>query len=146
LEDFISQCEVNYDLMVRLLPWLNISKNEQLIHSHQKRIEFRPVSGHKIDFRLIEKARYTTTLMLRVHSPSQTAEADINLMVRLYHDAQLMEVMDKAGPKALTPKNTGATLRTLQVDEKRQLNRFLGESLRYCLTGNNSVGCAGRQV
>lgn len=135
LDDFISQCEVNYDLMVRLLPRLNVSKNEQLTLLSQKRVEFRPVSGHKFDFSLIEKARYTTTLMLRVHSPSRTIEADINLMVRLYHDAQLVEVMDKAGPKALTPKNTGEALRILQVDEKRQLNRFLGESLRYCLQG-----------
>ncbi len=140
LDEFISQCEINYGLMIKLLPWLEITKNEQLTNFDPEQIEFRPISGHKIDFRLIEKARYTTTMMLRVHSPSRSSAADMTLMVRLYHDAQLVEVMDRAGPKALTAKNTGDTLRSKQVDEKRQLNRFLGESLRYCLTG-----CAFRE-
>ena len=140
LDEFIAQCEVNYDLITRLLPWLNIAKNKQLTDFSDKPVEFRPASGHKIDFRLVEKARYTTTMMLRVCSPSQSADANINLMVRLYHDAQLVEVMDRAGPKALSPKNVGMTLMSQQVDEKRQLNRFLGESIRYCL-----MGCAYRE-
>ena len=135
LDEFIDQCEVNYNLITRLLPWLNIAKNKQLTSFIDKRVEFKPASGHKIGFRLVDKARYTTTMMLRVCSPSQSADANINLMVRLYHDAQLVEVMDRAGPKALNPKNVGLTLRSQQVDEKRQLNRFLGESLRYCLMG-----------
>ncbi len=135
LGDFISQCEVNYSLILRLLPWLNVSKNSDLEITEQNSIEFRPTSGHKIDLRLVEKARYTTTMMLRVHSPSRTAEADINLMLRLYHDAQLLEVMDRVGPKALVPKNKGTNLLDKQVDEKRQLNRFLGESLKYCICG-----------
>ncbi len=146
LDEFLSQCEVNYALILRLLPWLNVGKNDQLTDFEQQQIKFRPTSGHKIDLKLIEKARYTTTMMLRVYSPSRTAEADINLMVRLYHDAQLVEVMDRAGPKALIPKNKGTTLRTRQVDEKRQLNRFLGESLRYCLNGYGLNGCTYRET
>ncbi len=135
LDEFIDQCEINYELIIRLLPWLNIAKNDQLTRFVDKWVELRSASGHKIGFRLVEKARYTTTMMLRVYSPSQSTDANINLMVRLYHDAQLVEVMDRAGPKALSPKNDGAVLQYQQVDEKRQLNRFLGESLRYCLQG-----------
>jgi len=133
LDEFISQCEVNYDLMIRLLPWLNISKNDLEADFDQKTVKFRPQSGHKIDLRVIEKAKYTTSIMFHVHSTSRSTETNMNLMVRLYHDANLLEVMDRVGPKALEPVNKGSALRTKQVDEKRQLNRFLGEILRYCL-------------
>jgi len=134
LDEFISQCEVNYHLVIKLFPWLNISRNDLKADFAQKIVKFRPQSGHKIDLRLVEKAKYTTTMLLRVHSPSRSSDVNMNLMVRLYHDAQLLEVMDKIGPKALEPVNKGFALLTKQVDEKRQLNRFLGESLQYCLT------------
>ena len=133
LDEFISQCEVNYSLVIKLLPWLNVRKNDLDVAFEQKIVEFRPKSGHKIDLGLIDKAKYTTTMMLRVHSPSRSSEANMNLMVRLYHDAKLLEVMDRIGPKALEPINRGSALLTKQADEKRQLNRFLGESLKYCL-------------
>jgi len=134
LDEFICQCEVNYSLIIKLLPWLNLSKHDLNVAFQQKVVEFRPKSGHKVDLHLIERAKYTTTMILRVHSPSLSSEANMSLMARLYHDAKLLEVMDKAGPKALEPVNRGNALLTKQADEKRQLNRFLGESLKYCLT------------
>ena len=133
LDEFISQCEVNYDLILRLLPWLKADKKTRLSDLKMRNVTFHSKSGHKIDFRIAEKAAYTTTILLHVHSPSRAADADIDLMVRLYHDAQLMEVMDQVGPNALKPINSGVDLKNKQIDEKKQLNRFLGESLRYCL-------------
>ncbi len=135
LEEFISQCEINYYLILQLIPWLNQKRYERQPESCDEQLEFRPKSGHKIDSTLVEKAKYTTTMMLRLHSPFKSNESETNLMVRLYHDAQLLEVMDKAGPRALKAVNKGEHLLTQQADEKRQLNRFLGESLRYCLMG-----------
>jgi len=134
LDEFICQCEVNYSLIIKLLPWLNLSKHDLNATFRQKVVEFRPKSGHKIDLHLIDRAKYTTTMILRVHSPSRSNETNMNLTIRLYHDAKLLEVMDRAGSKALQPVNRGSALLTKQADEKRQLNRFLGESLKYCLS------------
>lgn len=133
LDEFISQCEVNYSLILKLLPFLRVKKNVELTVLGEAVGKFVPQSGHSIDFELLEKAKYTTTLMLKLTAVSQSSHSDLSLLVRLYHDAQLLEVMDKVGPKALQPKIKGEHLAHKQADEKRQLNRFLGESLKYCL-------------
>ena len=135
LDEFISQCEENYTLILKLLPFLNIKKNLELTNDCEERIRFSPKPGHQVNFELIEKAKYTTTMMLRLNAPCNSAKVDMNLMVRLYHDAKLLEVMDMVGPKALKPIIKGKNLGNKQADEKRQLNRFLGESLKYCLNG-----------
>lgn len=142
LDDFISQCELNYALILKLLPWLNVNKKPSLDKTNtiqdiealmNQLVKFRPVSGHKVDLVLNEQAKYTSTMTVRIHSPTGDIEADIILLIRLYHDARLLEVMDKEGPKALQPVNRGDDLLDKQADEKRQLNRFLGESLKMCL-------------
>jgi len=133
LDEFITQCEVNYSLILKLLPFLRVKKNTELGTNAKAIGQFIPQSGHSINFELLEKAKYTTTLMLKLAAVSQSSHTDLSLMVRLYHDAQLLEVMDKVGPKALQPVIKGENLVHKQADEKRQLNRFLGESLKYCL-------------
>ena len=116
------------------MPFLNVKRNEDLSLPNQETLEFSPLSGSRIDFKLIEKARYTTTLQLRLNTSRSATKIGISLLVRLYHDAKLLEVMDKVGPKALKPVIKGSELAKEQTDEKRQLNRFLGESLKYCLS------------
>lgn len=132
LDEFISQCEMNYQLILKLIPFLNIKKNVELSNECKELIKIQSKSGKLINFQLIEKAKYTTTMMLRLQSPSESSKNSMKLMVRLYHDAKLLEVMD-VGPKALKPIIRGKHLSNRQADEKRQLNRFLGESLKYCL-------------
>ncbi|MBV1907857.1 MAG: DUF1249 domain-containing protein [Kangiellaceae bacterium] len=134
LEEFITQCEINYHLILELMPFLNVKRNEDLSLPSDKALQFRPIAGSKIDFKLVDKARYTTTLQLRLKSCKNSASIKIDLLVRLYHDAELLEVMDKKGPKALKPVIKGPQLKNEQTDEKRQLNRFLGESLKFCLS------------
>jgi len=133
LDEFITQCEVNYWLILRLMPFLDIKKNSTINNKYGQRntkLNFQTKLGHQIDFELVDKAKFTTTIVvnLKVHNQSK-----MNLMARLYHDLELLEVMDKVGPKALKPINKGRELQGRQSDEKRQLNRFLGESLKHCL-------------
>ena len=134
LEEFISQCEINYFLMLKLVPFLNVNRNDDLTLSSGEQLEMNRIADNRINFKLVEKARYTTTLQLKVTSPKIAAKMGFDLLVRLYHDAKMLEVMDKIGPKALKPINKGSQLNNEQADEKRQLNRFLGESLKYCLS------------
>jgi uncharacterized protein YqiB (DUF1249 family) len=133
LGEFITQCEVNYWLILRLMPFLNIKKNLTASNNNQQqnmKQHFQTKLGHQIDFELVDKAKFTTTIVVNLKVPNQLK---MNLMARLYHDLELLEVMDKIGPKALKPINTGNELQGRQSDEKRQLNRFLGESLKHCL-------------
>lgn len=115
------------------MPFLNISRNEDLELNAEKFHQYNPIEGSNIDFKMVEKAKYTTTLQLRLNSNKSAANIGMDLLVRLYHDAKLLEVMDKVGPKALKPVLKGKSLANAQTDEKRQLNRFLGESLKACL-------------
>ena len=115
------------------MPFLNVTRNEDLKLSSEKFLKYYPIEGSNIDFKMVEKAKYTTTLQLRLNSSKSAAKIGMDLLVRLYHDAKLLEVMDKVGPKALKPVLKGKNLVNAQTDEKRQLNRFLGESLKACL-------------
>jgi uncharacterized protein YqiB (DUF1249 family) len=134
LDEFLSQCEVNYLLILKLLPFLNVKSNQSEDLESDGLFCFEASGGQQIEIKLIEKAKYTTTFFVKLHPLREPAQKAITLMARLYHDAKLLEVMDKVGPKALKPKNTGSQLNVEQTDEKRQLNRFLGESLKFCLT------------
>ena len=139
LAEFITQCEINYLLILRLMPFLAVKKNlmvaSEKLNPQNNKINFQAKPGHLVEFEFAEKSKFTTTIVvnLRVHNQSK-----MSLMARLYHDLELLEVMDERGPKALKPINKGDELQVRQSDEKRQLNRFLGESLKHCLqnTGN----------
>jgi uncharacterized protein len=133
LNEFIEQCELNYQLIIQLMPFLDLTRNESLTFENDSLSRYQPIEGSQIEFKMIEKAKYTTTLQLRLNSSKSAAKIAIDLLVRLYHDAKLMEVMDKVGPKALKPVLKGKGIHGVQTDEKRQLNRLLGESLQACL-------------
>jgi len=133
LAEFISQCEINYYLLIRVLPFLNIIKNVNLESDIGKEIKFCSESGYQLNFVLAEKARYTTTLLLNLKLPSIITQSEVDLMLRFYHDAKLVEVMDKEGPKALKPFINKNNTKHQHSDEKKQLNKFLGESLKFCI-------------
>ncbi len=133
LNEFISQCEVNYYLILKLIPILNVKQNLNLSRQLNQSLLSEKVGTQNFDFRLIEKAKFTTSLVVKIDALIDQMPQDIELLVRLYHDVKLLEVMDVSGPKAMQAIVTGSGLNTRQKDEKRQVNRFLGESLKYCL-------------
>jgi uncharacterized protein YqiB (DUF1249 family) len=52
----------------------------------------------------------------------------------MYHDALLAEVLDWAGHKRLRPRYDYPNKSMYHCDEKLQVNQFLGEWLRSCLS------------
>jgi len=134
LAEFITQCEVNYWLILRLMPFLDVKKNlmvaSEKLNPQNNKLNFKTTRGHIVEFELADKAKFTTTLVVNLTVANQSK---MSLMARLYHDLELLEVVDEVGPKALKPINKGSELQGRQSDEKRQLNRFLGESLKHCL-------------
>jgi uncharacterized protein YqiB (DUF1249 family) len=91
--------------------------------------------------RVVERSRYTTTLQF-----SQTLVASHSswlpmprLVVRMYHDAKLAEVLAWEGHKRLRPRYEYPNRAMYHADEKLQINQFLGEWLMLCLNEGHSI-------
>jgi uncharacterized protein YqiB (DUF1249 family) len=54
--------------------------------------------------------------------------------VRLYHDANLAEVVKCQGYQQFAPRYEYPNINMHQIDEKAQMNRFLGELLAHCVS------------
>ena len=54
--------------------------------------------------------------------------------VRLYHDASLAEVVKCQGYQQFAPRYEYPNINMHQIDEKAQMNRFLGELLAHCVS------------
>ncbi len=97
------------------------------------------VSGNlDLHLRVVERNRYTSELRLSYQfiQDNGAMTTEPNLLIRVYHDAQLAEVM-AAQPRhyaaltadlLLNPRANGVGLRT-----RWQINRFLFKWLTYCL-------------
>ena len=150
LGEFIDLCETNYSLIIKLLPFLAVKKNKDLCLNHtdislnddgepEEGLHTYSYKGSSITFKIVEKAKYTTTLLFQLKgvfnlkNTLNQNKMDVNIMLRAYHDAKLLEVMDKSGYKAIKAVIKGEKLKHQQADEKRQLNRFVQDSLKYCL-------------
>lgn len=139
LTEFITQCEMNYWLILKLMPFLDNKRNSNGKPDEREvkqGIKIRSKTGYWVDFELVDSAKYTSTFVVKIQTPNKI---EIDLLIRLYHDLELLEVMDKAGPKALKAVVSGDELAAKQTDEKRQLNRFLGECLRHCLREHSKL-------
>jgi uncharacterized protein YqiB (DUF1249 family) len=124
-KDFVSlmdMYEENFIKLRKLIPQLDLIE-KQCVSS---------VPGHlDLHLRIIERSRYTTTLMLSYCFETQrTMQMEPNLKIRVYHDAGLAEVMSGRlhhGRLVLEHLPSDA------LKQKWQLNRFLSKWLKYCL-------------
>jgi uncharacterized protein YqiB (DUF1249 family) len=135
LDELLSQCELNYLLLIRLCPNLNhsVTKSRSLTDNEvtDDIARFANASNSiNLTLDLVETAKYTTTMKLFIKSPKIKINQSIELLVRLYHDAKMLEVMEGSGPSTLKAIYHKANKAQKMVDEKRQVNRFVGECLR----------------
>jgi len=139
LDEFLSQCEVNYWLFQRLSGTFQgpCGENPDLTVNMQKWCI--QVEKLQLLFEVVDIARYTLTLKLIIAIPRVEHSGDIELIVRLYHDAKMLEVMEGHGPAALKAIQKKDSAKGKPVDEKRQINRFVGESFRACLGYSDSL-------
>ena len=132
LDDMLSQCELNYWLIKRLIPELadlEPENNENVLQKPEWQLESKSVH---LTFQVTDIARYTTTLNLTFETPLVELMRSGKLILRLYHDVQMLEVMEGSGPAALQAIYEQSEGGKKTVDEKRQINRFIGECLRAC--------------
>ncbi|MBL4794554.1 MAG: DUF1249 domain-containing protein [Pseudomonadales bacterium] len=136
LEGYIGQCETNYCKLNRLLPFL---------HEEDTRtfgVETTTADGEyqitQICCQVIERCKYTTTLSLIQESSLANWFPKPTLIVRMYHDARMAEVLSFQRNRYLDANYNYPNRKMYQPDEKAQNNAFLGEWLSHCLTNGVS--------
>lgn len=133
LKRLISDCEVNYHRMMRLLPELD-QQEEWCFGVDANTDQLKQVS-----IRVVERAKYTTTLAVAQESLLDDWVPKPTITVRLYHDANMAEVLSFQRNRYIRQSYTYPNDKMFQPDEKAQLNRFLGEWLEFCLRSGRAL-------
>ena len=86
-----------------------------------------------VEIRVLESFKYTTTLEIIQKPEIGKWVANPCMHVRVYHDASTAEVISYQSHRNFKPKYPQPNSKMYQVDEKMQVNKFLGEWLTHCL-------------
>lgn len=118
--------DLNYASIVRLLPDL----------SHRDQWCFNvcvPQRDWRITITVEERARFTTSVVISRHQGDCRWTRSPVMKVRLYHDAQMAEVVAWERHRVNRGHYAYPNTKMYHADEKVQLNRFLKEWLAHCL-------------
>jgi len=120
-------CEANYARLVKLMPDTDTCDLR----------EFQVVWGeHQAHIRIEVEERFTYTTTLQISQQDMLVESWLEspaLVVRLYHDAGMAEVICMKRRRQLSGVYPYPNREMRQPDEKVQLNSYLGEWLSHCL-------------
>lgn len=131
LSGLIATCELNYLRLQKLFPRMSETEHH-LLYAAGDRYQFGAVS-----FTVRERASYTTHLLIQ--RPQDQWADDWQMVVRIYHDAKLAEVVECQQQPRILAVNAYPNSRMHHPDEKMQLNIFLGEWLQHCLNHGHSA-------
>ena len=123
----LAECEANYLRIMKLLPDMSF------VDSREFGVEF--AGGTPVDIRITvtERCKYTTMLQVsQLQASTQWSNAPC-FVLRVYHDAQMAEVIAFDRHHRLYPRYEYPNSNMYQCNEKAQLNLFLGEWLSHCL-------------
>lgn len=125
--------EMNYLRLTQLIPDLDEAE-ESLLYS------FRDQRG-VINIHLRERGPYTATLDVTHQIPGlKKMVPDIQISVKVYHDAQMAEVVCYQNQDDFQHNNSYPSPRRHDKYEKAEVNRFLSEWLDHCLKQHASSG------
>ncbi len=116
--------ETNYAQLRRLLP-----REERTGES----VIYR-VNGASYQITVQEPTRYTTLVEIKQTTPAVSYWSLPSMSVRLYHDARVAEVCSTQQIYRFKARYDYPNKKLHQRDEKHQINQFLAEWLRYCLS------------
>ena len=124
VENSLSLYERNFNKLVELLPDVSCRTGSFAL----------AVTGQApIHVQVLEQSTYTTTIALRQGlREANPWILDLRMKVRIYHDAQVAEVLAYQGIHSFQPLYPYPNPKMLQPYEKRRVNQFLGEWLSYC--------------
>jgi uncharacterized protein YqiB (DUF1249 family) len=120
--------EVNYMLLLRVL-----ADKEQL--GEQRCFFISDFLSYRV--RVDEVTKYTTLLTINqeanIHGYNLTALFCPKMVIRLYHDARMAEVISNQDVQQIKPRYDYPNNKMHLPDEKQQINYFLKEWLQLCL-------------
>ena len=122
-----ADCEANYQRLLRLMPGLHKRKRWQYLVGNDNN------NDNRVVIKVTERARYTTTIHLLECCRSLSIYEDNSINVRIYHDANLAEVVGWRHYSGFQARYNYPNLHMHQCDERERLNNFLGELLNHCL-------------
>lgn len=139
-----ADCEANYARICRLMPALagtarlaGQNTDTKWAVGARRALHANIGGGVSVDFEVVEQSRYTTLLRFGIvfekWTESAVAGAGLNMLVRLYHDVKLAEVVSVSGRRSALASYSYPNEAMFQPDEKAQQNRFLSEWLGKCL-------------
>ncbi|NTS77699.1 DUF1249 domain-containing protein [Catenovulum sp. SM1970] len=116
-------CEQNYFILQRLVrDW-----------EHLAELRFEASSQLQYRIKVLTCAKYTNEVEIRQLSPSLPAILQPELVLRVYHDAQVCEVIKNKNIARIAPSYDYPNEKMHQKDEKTQNNIFLNDWLKFCL-------------
>ncbi len=135
-----ADCEANYARLCRLLPELaqcGTLADDGKVPECRLQVAQRVASPAELHLATIERTRYTTTLAVEWSQAGARGQGaspasglfDIALVVRMYHDLRLAEVISARGQRIGLASYQYPNEHMLQPDEKIQQNQFLAELL-----------------
>ncbi|SQI42865.1 putative dehydrogenase [Leminorella richardii] len=125
--DFLSMMrltEVNYAQLRRLIP-----RDEKI----GSRVELQ-VDNTVYSIETLESTRYTSLVTIKQVQPKVSYWSMPSLNVRLYHDALVAEVCSSQQIFRFKASYDYPNKNLHQRDEKHQINQFLADWLRFCLS------------
>lgn len=124
-------CGMNYAKLLRLMP----ARDSRDCWEYSASAD----GAHKISIRILERAPYTTTVVVEQQGNIHRWLRELSLAVRIYHDAEMAEVVNWAQYRQFLGRYPYPNEQMHQMDEKTQLNRFLSDWLGLCLAQGHSL-------
>ncbi|GAA6150903.1 DUF1249 domain-containing protein [Pseudoteredinibacter isoporae] len=124
-------CGMNYAKLLRLMPGRETRDSWDYSAS--------PNGVHTITIRILDRAPYTTTIAVEQQGNISKWLRDLSLGVRIYHDAEMAEVVNWAQYRQFLGRYPYPNKDMHQMDEKAQLNQFLSDWLSLCIAQGHSL-------
>ena len=124
LPSILAVCEANYARLLRILPDCD---TVTLSYS------FEITEGLFYRVKILDSSRYTSTVELAQLTAGVPDYLRPVMKVRLYHDANVAEVLSAQHIGSLKPSYAYPNTNMHQPNEKEMTNRFLAEWLVFCL-------------
>lgn len=121
-------CEANYVRLMRLFPDYENRNSRELL-----------VGAAKVRLTVIERCRYTTIFHIHQQSSESRWLGLLNIEVRAYHDARMMEVGMFQSHRRVAVRYDYPNNKMFAQDEKYQQNRFLADWLEHCLQNGRAA-------
>ncbi|GAC32508.1 DUF1249 domain-containing protein [Paraglaciecola polaris] len=116
-------CALNYVRLIKLLPDCDTEDLEY---------QFKVNNTLNYSIKILECSRYTSTVAMSQESIVGPDYMRPVVRIRLYHDAQLAEVIESQHIGALKPSYEYPNIKMYQKNEKEMVNLFLSEWLLFC--------------